>query len=68
MQGGTGLVCLWGRMKPFGEREPIETFLGVRPLSESGPHREWQAPPPPALGGDEHTLPGPRGHTTLPST
>lgn len=54
-----------------------EAFCGERthrdlPASEtpsgSGPHRQWQAPPPPAPGGDEHTLPGPRGHTTLPST
>lgn len=56
-QGGTGLVCLWGRMKPFVEREPTETFLRVRPPrglapTESGRH----LPLRPRVGTSTHCL------------
>lgn len=57
-----------GKDEAFWGERTHRDLPGSETPSGSGPHRELKAPPPPALGGDEHTLPGPRGHTTLLST
>lgn len=56
-QGTAGLVYVWRRTKPFEEREPGETFLGVRPSrglvpTQSGRH----LPVLPRVGMSTHCL------------
>lgn len=57
-----------GKDEDFWGERTHRDLPGSATPSGSVPYRELKAPPPPALGGDEHTLPGSRGHTTLPST
>lgn len=39
-KAGTRLPCVWRETKPFQEREPGETFLGVRPSQDLSPQRD----------------------------